>query len=199
MPSLVAVYLQWKYPPAPCTAPSERNTSPSGTSSPTPDEATGIILDINVIDIYASQQTKLRVHRADTSISPSVDLARHGYIGNSPVNPSYAISIKTLELYRRLRMRKASFSAEAYAKVICDLHSVSLNHSHLLPLLTIIQVLYRRFYHTVLSDTFDIYLAILRAVDKQVAAALGRDTPNWRVLNACPPCTYKVRSNHSIF
>jgi hypothetical protein len=44
----------------------------------------------------------------------------------------------------------------------------------------------------VLGDTFDVYLALLRIVDKQVWEALGRDTPNWRVLNACPPCTYKV-------
>lgn len=125
MPSLIAVYLQWKYPPTPSSTPPERNTSTSGTSSPAPDEETGILLDINVIDIYTSQQTRLRVQRASTSISPAVDLMQHGYVSNSPVNPSYAISIKTLELYRRLRLRKASFSAEAYTKVICDLHSVS--------------------------------------------------------------------------
>lgn len=121
MPDLVAAYLQWKYPP-PCTTPSERTSSPSNTTCSTPD--TDITVDVNVIDIYAPQQTRLHVQRADDSISPSVDLALHGCIGNSPVNPSYAVSIKTLELYRRLRMRKPSFSAEAFAKVICDIHSV---------------------------------------------------------------------------
>lgn len=123
MPDVVNTYLQWKYAPAPGPAPSERSTSPSNASSPTPD--TDIIIDINAIDIYTSQ-TRLHVRRADTSLSPCIDLARHGYIGNSPVNPSCGVSIKTLELYRRLRMRKPSFSAEAFAKVICDLHSVSL-------------------------------------------------------------------------
>ncbi|KAG0697180.1 hypothetical protein DFH29DRAFT_984382 [Suillus ampliporus] len=39
-------------------------------------------------------------------------------------------------------------------------------------------------YRTILSDAFD--------VEKRMLAALGRDTPNWRVLNACPPCTYEV-------
>lgn len=33
---------------------------------------------------------------------------------------------------------------------------------------------------------------VLRVVDQRVAAALGRDSENWRVLNACPPCGYEV-------
>lgn len=133
MPSVVAAYLQWKYP-VPCTTPPQRSTSPLGTRSPTPDENAGIILDICAINIYQLGQTRLRVQLADTSVSPSVDLAQHGYICNSPVSPSFAVSVKTLELYRRLRMRKPSFSAEAFAKVICDLHSVSLVYLHHPPL-----------------------------------------------------------------
>jgi hypothetical protein len=42
------------------------------------------------------------------------------------------------------------------------------------------------------ATTFDIYLEIQRQVDEQVLAALGRDTPNWRVLNSCPACGYEV-------
>jgi hypothetical protein len=51
---------------------------------------------------------------------------------------------------------------------------------------------FRWIYHTGLADTFDAYLLILRRIDKQVLQALGRDTPNWQVLNACPPCGYEV-------
>jgi len=54
---------------------------------------------------------------------------------------------------------------------------------------------YSRRYWTVLGDTFDVYLTLLHIVDKQVWEALGRDIPNWCVLNACPPCTYKVGIN----
>lgn len=36
------------------------------------------------------------------------------------------------------------------------------------------------------------YLTILRVIDKQVNQTLKHDTPDWRVLNACPPCTYKL-------
>ena len=46
--------------------------------------------------------------------------------GNKPLNPSLAISIRMLELYRRLRLQKPSFSVEVFAKVVCDLYSVSL-------------------------------------------------------------------------
>lgn len=53
---------------------------------------------------------------------------------------------------------------------------------------------FRRKYRAALSGTFDAYLSILRIIDKRVLKALGRNTPNWRVLNACPPCGYEVRS-----
>lgn len=45
-------------------------------------------------------------------------------MGNGPINPSIAISLKTLDLYRIIRQRKPSFSFEAFAKVLCDLYTV---------------------------------------------------------------------------
>lgn len=51
---------------------------------------------------------------------------------------------------------------------------------------------YRRRYRAALSDAFDIYLAIRRIIDQRVAKALGRDTPDYRVLHACPSCNYEV-------
>lgn len=90
-----------------------------------PNEDAGLIFYISTIDIYALQQSRLC---EDTFISLSVDLMWQGYIGNTLLNPSYAISIKTLELYWQLCMRKLSFSAKAYVKVICNIYSVSLVH-----------------------------------------------------------------------
>ena len=58
--------------------------------------------------------------------------------------------------------------------------------------LTTLQIPYRRSYRTALSDTFDVYLAILRKVDTRVSAELGHNTPDYRALNSCPPCTYEV-------
>jgi hypothetical protein len=48
-----------------------------------------------------------------------------------------------------------------------------------------------------LSDAFDIYLLILRNVENRVAQILKRDTPDWRVLHACPACTFEVSSYYS--
>ena len=40
--------------------------------------------------------------------------------------------------------------------------------------------------------TFDVYLAILRAIQCRINQALGRDDPNWRLQHYCPACTFKV-------
>jgi hypothetical protein len=32
-------------------------------------------------------------------------------------------------------------------------------------------------------------------VDNALKIALGRDTPNWRLLNVCPPCFYQLKED----
>ena len=54
-----------------------------------------------------------------------------------------------------------------------------------------IQVPYRRRYRTALADAFEIYVTILGSVEKLVSQELGRNTTDWRVKHACPPCTYE--------
>ena len=79
-------------------------------------------IGIAVIDIY-TLSTSVKVSRVDDETT-AVALASLGFIGNAPFNPSVAVSMKTLELYRVLRRRKASFSVEGFVKVICDLYGV---------------------------------------------------------------------------
>jgi len=50
---------------------------------------------------------------------------------------------------------------------------------------------YRRRYRSALADAFEIYITILRSIEKLVNQELGRGTPDWRVKHACPPCTYE--------
>ncbi|OSD03883.1 hypothetical protein PYCCODRAFT_1424523, partial [Trametes coccinea BRFM310] len=104
-------------------------------------------------------------------------LVLSGYLGTSPLQPSLAISLKTLELFRRLRLFKASFSVEGFTKLLCYYYKMP----------------YRRSYRSSLSSAFDVYLLLIRDVQAGVSRSLGRDTPNWRVLNACPPCGYELR------
>ncbi|KAI0686688.1 hypothetical protein BC835DRAFT_1417541 [Cytidiella melzeri] len=99
---------------------------------------------------------------------------RYGYLAKTSSRPTVAISLKTLELLYRLRQRKASYSVEAFAKVLCDYY----------------QIPYRRHLQEVLGDTFELYLCIIRHVDKSVHTTLGWDGPDWRPKNACRACCY---------
>ncbi|KAG1790328.1 uncharacterized protein HD556DRAFT_1242477, partial [Suillus plorans] len=131
---------------------------------------------IDVIDIY-TLVTSTYIHSAPTIETPTEALILNGYLGATPHSPTIAISLPTLELYRRLRLRKPSLSVKAFTKVLCDLYHWP----------------YRRRYCTALASAFDVYLAIHRNIDAQVSKTLGCDSENWRVLNACPPCTYELK------
>ncbi|KAI0683926.1 hypothetical protein BC835DRAFT_1294591 [Cytidiella melzeri] len=132
-----------------------------------------LVYTVDVICLF-SRTTEITVTRLPDSLSPALDLMRHGYLAKTPSRPTIAVSLKTLELLYRLRQRKASYSVEAFTKVLCDYY----------------QMPYRRHLREVLGDTFELYLRIIRHVDKLVHAALGWDGPDWRPKNACRACCY---------
>ncbi|KAJ3816761.1 hypothetical protein F5880DRAFT_1626459 [Lentinula raphanica] len=145
--SMTDMYIQWKYHDPPNIV-----TFQDPTASPAVD---GWDFDINVIDIHTLARTPVAV----------------ALLGTTPVNPSVAIALRTLELFYSLRLFKPSFSVEAFAKTIC--HTLG--------------VPYRRTYCTHLSDAFDIYLTLRR-----------KYTPNYHVLHSCPPCDYKLEGEPSL-
>ncbi|KJA22422.1 hypothetical protein HYPSUDRAFT_124967, partial [Hypholoma sublateritium FD-334 SS-4] len=130
---------------------------------------------IEILDLYTLKAFD-EIPRREDSKSVAEALMMKGYIGNTPENPTLALSVKTLQLFRQIRLRKPSFSIEAFTRVLCDLYNAP----------------YRRRYRSALSNAFDIYLTLIRRVDARVADALGRTGPNWRVLNACPACSYEL-------
>lgn len=77
---------------------------------------------LEVLDIY-TLDTSAFIPCSGEEL-PIEAVIKRGYLGNSPASPSLAISLRTLELFRRIRLRKSSFSVEAFAKVVCDLYSV---------------------------------------------------------------------------
>ncbi|KAI0069613.1 hypothetical protein K474DRAFT_1608419, partial [Panus rudis PR-1116 ss-1] len=166
MPALVQAYLRWKYP----------FTQQTGNNPMASEEQERYRFRIRVADIYTLEKT-VSILPPPGCQSGAEALILHGYLGATPLHPSLAFSLRTMDLFRRVRLYKPSFSVEAFAKLICDFYEIP----------------YRRTYRVALADAFDVYLDILRAVNKQVRHALGQDTPNWRVLNACPPCTYKLQ------
>ncbi|KAG1884380.1 hypothetical protein F4604DRAFT_1677018 [Suillus subluteus] len=110
----------------------------------------------------------------------NVSLLKLGFLGCSALQPTVAVSLHCLELYHQICRRKPSFSVQAMVKVLCALHN------------TYFQSLQDQF-----AIAFDVYLGILRSVKGLVDEALQRDSVNWRMLHACPPCNYKVRHTSS--
>ena len=90
---------------------------PSGVPPPG-----GLISSLEVLDIYTLEKS-VDILFSDQEL-PIQALVKNGYLGNTPSTPSLAISLRTLELFRRIRLRKSSFSVEAFAKVVCDLYTV---------------------------------------------------------------------------
>ncbi|KAG6875654.1 hypothetical protein C0992_002944 [Termitomyces sp. T32_za158] len=179
MEDLTTAYLGWQnessstsvpQPTPSATAPSNTPGSTSTDSQPTYSVA-DVIGTILAIDLYTLVNS-VNIHQT-TNTSIAVSLVRAGFLGNSPVHPSLAISIKTLELFRIIRLHHPSFSIEAFAKTLSYLYSVSTLST------------------TTLSDVFDVYLEIRRRIDSRVSQFLGRDTPNYCVLHACPACNYE--------
>ena len=125
LPSLTEAFLRWKYPELPTTTPTS-DTPAASTSSDTPVvdlDPVSYDFSIDSVDLY-TLATSIFVPRT-SSMTAAEALILQGYLATSPVDPTLAISIKTLELFRRLRCRKASLSVEAFAKVLCDLYAVS--------------------------------------------------------------------------
>ncbi|KAJ6455539.1 hypothetical protein C8R47DRAFT_996729 [Mycena vitilis] len=109
------------------------------------------------------------------STNANATLLRHGYIGGSPDQPTIAFSLQTLEIYRQIHRVCPRFSLDGLSK--------ALNYLHKSPR--------RAYLGEQLSTAYDAYLAILRAVDQRVQAALRRDE-QWKAQNVCPPCFYKL-------
>ncbi|KAJ7084524.1 hypothetical protein B0H15DRAFT_923560 [Mycena belliarum] len=99
-----------------------------------------------------------------------------GYVPCSPYGPRVAITIRALEVYRVTHLRCPRLGIQPYVRALCDIHGVA----------------FRTYLSTQFSIAFDVYLATLALVERRVQKALGRDTPDWRLKNACPPCMYKL-------
>ena len=66
----------------------------------------------------------------------NVSLVRQGLLGCSPVVPTVAISLKTLELVHRLRRRHPQLGIQAIVWALCDIHAVGCHLLHPIFLLT---------------------------------------------------------------
>lgn len=133
MDELVVGYLEWKYPPStthassssamPCTSPTA-SSLPLPSPPSTPQNVTNSHpYTINVYDIIEKINT-LTILRPSTSTNAAVDFIKNGYLTKTPLAPNSALSIRSLELFHHMRLRKPSFSMDACAKMIADIYMV---------------------------------------------------------------------------
>jgi len=57
---------------------------------------------------------------------------------------------------------------------------------------------FKPYLSTQMSIAFDVHVAILNGVRLRVLKTLGRDGPNWRMLNTCPPCQYRLQEEDKL-
>ncbi|KAI5984422.1 hypothetical protein EDD15DRAFT_2375241 [Pisolithus albus] len=120
--------------------------------------------------------------RTDSDSSISSALVRQGVVPCAPLRPHTAIMMDALELYRVARNRCPHFSIQAFVKTVSDLQGVQ----------------YRPYLARLFSIALDVYLQIRLAVNDLVLKALRRDTPDWRLKNACPACTYTLEDEPNL-
>ncbi|KAG1764331.1 hypothetical protein EDD22DRAFT_979071 [Suillus occidentalis] len=133
--------------------------------------------------VYLLSRTKMTVllsilpqHSATSSSLILSTLIYNGYLGCSPLFPNIAISLRTLAAYRQAHRTCPRFTIQAQCKMLCHLHDMP----------------YRPYLRSQFSAAYDAFLEIVYCVDVLLKQALKHDTPNWRLLNACPACTYKL-------
>jgi hypothetical protein len=122
IPALVDAFIKWK---------SHKCTADSVADEADPEYS----FTIRVVDIFTLLPS-VTIHRSATSTSAAESLMAQGYLANTPVDPSCAVSLRTLEHFRLLRCRKPSLSTEAFAKVLCDSYAVCFKSFVMLYLLT---------------------------------------------------------------
>ncbi|KAE9407449.1 hypothetical protein BT96DRAFT_954511 [Gymnopus androsaceus JB14] len=126
------------------------------------------------VDLFRSYYSS--IDSSDEDRFWSCSLVRNGVFPCSPGVATVGITTRALEVFRIQSLRCPRLSIKAFVKSLCDIQGV--------PFKPYLQVQF--------SIAFDLYLNILSRVHKRVQAALGRDSPNWRLANACPCCLYRV-------
>ncbi|KAJ3717531.1 hypothetical protein C8R42DRAFT_587087, partial [Lentinula raphanica] len=94
----------------------------------------------------------------------------------SPGLATVAVTTRTLELFRTQSLRCPRLSIQAFVKSLCDLQGVP----------------FKPYLCEQFSISFDLYLDVSLRTRTRVMKALGRDSDNWRLMNTCPCCMYRV-------
>ncbi|KAF8308652.1 hypothetical protein F5887DRAFT_1068103 [Amanita rubescens] len=94
-------------------------------------------------------------------------------IPSAPFAPKYAISIRTLDIFKNLRCRCPYLTVQPFIPP-------------------------RASYYNHFSVAFDLYLEMLESTRKEVLRILHCDDDQWRLKNTCPACSYKLEGEDKL-
>jgi hypothetical protein len=144
-------------------------------------------------DMASTNYTMLTTDR-----TVAASLVRQGMIPNAPYNPSYAVSIRLLELYRNLRCRCPRLSIQPFVKGLIDTHGVRNIYNLFKCGTDSPKITFKQNYAVVFSTCYDVYLEILEKNRGAVMKVLHRDDTSWRLKNTCPACSYKLQGEKKL-
>ncbi|KAJ3720205.1 hypothetical protein DFJ43DRAFT_1134089 [Lentinula guzmanii] len=99
-----------------------------------------------------------------------------GFLPFNPLLNKSLVSLQTVELYHHLFMRCPRLGVQPFLRALCDLQGVRFKNN--------LSVQF--------SSAYDLYIRLTESVRSRVLTSLDRTTPDWRMLNTCPPCQYEV-------
>ncbi|KAF8312768.1 uncharacterized protein EI90DRAFT_3137116 [Cantharellus anzutake] len=114
IPSLSDIYLRYKTSNPCCML----------LHYPEPPENSNFV-HIYVIDVFDGWSYE-HIPQDPDETSPTSAILHSGYIPPTPINPTVAISICSLELLHCLMCASSGFSVQSFARLLADLHHVSL-------------------------------------------------------------------------
>lgn len=114
LPELIDAYITWHYPAEPPILHADGELPPESKATHTQFDS----LNLPVFDLF-TLATTVHVVRPQNASSEARCIVAAGYLGVSPLRPNLAISLKTLEHLRNIRRFEASYSIEAFARLLC--------------------------------------------------------------------------------
>ncbi len=103
---------------------------------------------------------------------------REGLIQSAPFKPGVAVTVCTMELFRRLRNRSPCLLVQAFSTALCDMDLQPSCHH----------------FEKQLTICYDVFISLVEGLEKCVKRALNRNLPDWRLANACASCLYVVQN-----
>ncbi|KAI6021070.1 hypothetical protein EDC04DRAFT_2939417 [Pisolithus marmoratus] len=138
-------------------------------------------LQLYMLGIFCTEKHALHIG-TDLASSVSSGLVCQGVVPCAPLRPHTAVTMDTLEFYHVACNRSPHLSIQAFVKTISDLQGIQ----------------YWPYLARLFSITLDVYLQMHLVVNELVLKALHHDTPDWRLKNACPACTYTLEDEPNL-